>query len=157
MVQLYSEAPGFTAKDAELAELFHQRRQIDARIREILGTDLTKPVWGPCTRCGYVWNGKWAKRRPRHCARCHSSGWDMPIIQATNGKRKTFPPAGMPQSRMIAQPPRLSDVVAKLFPAPSNEPPQPERAMQPAPVPTMDEQRIDQIASTLLSVSREVL
>jgi hypothetical protein len=150
VVQFFSEAPGYSALDKELADLFHQRRMIDIRIREILGTDLTKPVWGPCTRCGHVWTGKWANRRPRHCARCHSNGWDQQKIKNAGPPKRLsrvdrdtirdrFNAVGMPNG--IAPPPRMEDVVAGpapsppvIFPRDRLEPPQPERSMRPSDV-----------------------
>jgi predicted nucleic acid-binding Zn-ribbon protein len=64
----------------ELSSLRRQRKQIDERIRAILGrvasdTD-ERPIWGPCTRCGHTWKGHWAGRPPRGCPRCGSTGWD---------------------------------------------------------------------------------
>ncbi|HTW83675.1 MAG TPA: hypothetical protein VMD91_06400 [Candidatus Sulfotelmatobacter sp.] len=34
------------------------------------------PAW-ECTRCGHVWPAR-GERKPRMCARCHSSAWDKP-------------------------------------------------------------------------------
>jgi len=147
-MQYFSEAPGYTELDRELAGLFHTRRQIDARIRELLGSDLDKPIWGPCLRCGYIWTGKWANRRPRHCARCHSAGWDTAPTRAPKPSRfdksnkrlmqeRLAPPSNvttMP-SAALEPPPRLVDVVPLVapvaFPMSRLDPPQPERSMQP--------------------------
>jgi hypothetical protein len=145
-MQYFSEAPGYTELDRELANLFHTRRQIDARIRELLGSDLDKPIWGPCTRCGYIWTGKWANRRPRHCARCHSAGWDTAPTRAPKPSRfdksnkrlmqeRLAPPSNvttMPSSA-LEPPPRLFDVVPLVapvaFPMSRLDPPQPERSL----------------------------
>lgn len=35
-----------------------------------------RPTWGPCTRCGGSWKGKWPQRKPRCCAKCGSNYWD---------------------------------------------------------------------------------
>jgi hypothetical protein len=35
-----------------------------------------RPVYGPCTRCGYTWMGHLTNPKvPRQCARCHSPAW----------------------------------------------------------------------------------
>jgi hypothetical protein len=38
-----------------------------------------RPVYGPCTRCGYTWMGHLTNPKiPRQCARCHSPAWQTP-------------------------------------------------------------------------------
>jgi hypothetical protein len=32
--------------------------------------------WGPCTRCGHEWDS-FRKGKPRCCAQCKSSYWDV--------------------------------------------------------------------------------
>src|SRR5271170_2958160 len=45
-----------------------------------------RPIWGPCTRCGYVWMGRADAGLPKHCARCHSVAWQN--IPKQQGGRK---------------------------------------------------------------------
>src|SRR5258708_869455 len=59
-------------------KLCAQRRDISRRIRYMMDDALMveRPTWGPCTRCGGSWKGKWPQRKPRCCAKCGSNYWD---------------------------------------------------------------------------------
>lgn len=67
------------SSSVRLAELYAERRIIDSEIRSLLA-DTRDRKQLECLRCGYKWFPRWNSRPPRHCARCHSSGWNDPAI-----------------------------------------------------------------------------
>ena len=74
----------------KLLALRRERRRIDAEIAALLDPAgaTTLPTWGPCTRCGHVWQGR-SQRRPGHCAGCASAYWDKEPVRSTAGKPGT--------------------------------------------------------------------
>jgi hypothetical protein len=107
----------------------------------------SKPLFH-CRRCGHDWKGRWIKKPPSACPRCHSIGWakdpvmstarrpDMapnprwyrragdpiPIRQEPIREEPVYrrPSAAVPLGLELAPPPKLSDVVKE---SPSLVPP----------------------------------
>jgi hypothetical protein len=122
-----------------LLELRRQRRAIDAEIALLVGAAgaTSLPTWGPCTRCGHVWQGR-TQNPPRHCAGCASAYWDKEPRRAaarvpgekrkkrSRGKRRVgIPPleAGFDVVRLkkFSELPPLPDV-EKMTPLPPSFP-----------------------------------
>lgn len=60
--------------------LSSQKREINYKLKRLLKDAplVPRPTWGPCTRCGATWRGKWPQRKPKCCAKCGNLYWDVP-------------------------------------------------------------------------------
>src|SRR5271170_4877340 len=79
-----------------------------------------RPIWGPCTRCGYVWMGRNGTPLPNQCARCHSPAWQKFRKQhgtRANGQVKRGPGRPRKEENPVAQYfPPLSTVTIRTPP-----------------------------------------
>lgn len=90
-----------------------------------------RPLWGPCTRCGYSWRGYHSQYPPLHCARCCSRYWQQMPTHGDRARRPEDPPhpnwKPRKQSTRPARPERLTRPAAPL---PQSSLPSPPRAPQ---------------------------
>jgi len=80
--------------DPELAQawdrylaLRDKRNALEAEMQECLMAfrgegKWTKPIFH-CRRCGHDWKGRWIKKPPSACPRCHSIGWAKDPVMST--------------------------------------------------------------------------
>ena len=150
----------------KLLALRRERRRIDAEIAALLDPAgaTTLPTWGPCTRCGHVWQGR-SQRRPGHCAGCASAYWDREPRRSTAGKpgtprakrsRGTRKKAAASVTSMPSRTPLVSDadfiaaIRGALPPPPAMTPP-PPFLVRPTPppryVPMVEEPQPESVAS----------
>lgn len=81
---------------AKLKALYDERYKLNQRIRKLEreADGIAYPTYA-CLRCGYAWQGRMSARPPRHCARCHSSSWDVPP-EELRGLRRLRQPSDPP-------------------------------------------------------------
>jgi predicted Zn-ribbon and HTH transcriptional regulator len=61
---------------AGLEQQIREKQEEVYLLKHKLGIPIAvRPRWH-CLRCDYDWNGHPMKHAPRHCPRCHSTGWD---------------------------------------------------------------------------------
>lgn len=79
--------------------------------KEIVIPD-SRPMWGPCTRCGHQWRGH-SLTPPRACSRCGSSGWQFES-RYKNARKPSDPPNPLWQKHNRQERIRLSKLTENL-------------------------------------------
>jgi hypothetical protein len=128
------------AREQRIQEIRRAQRKLNRVARTLTATSVTRPAyrvwWGPCTRCGYIWLGRWLTLDPPiHCSRCHSNAWQT-VPWRKSDRTLDDPPklewarwkARQDREKRDARDKRRGTYVERVSPAP----PPPETRIDPA-------------------------